>query len=89
MKPLKQKGMSYSGQQKMNQSPVSIELGVFNNSSYSFFLTLFFTSVLSFLQATGVVSNLSMCNLSTLLFKLLKSFGMCFNLMSRGNKSAS
>ena len=46
------------------------------NSSYSVFLTkAFFTTLLSFLKSTGVVSNLAMSNLSNLFFKMLKSLG--------------
>ena len=49
------------------------------NSSYSIFLTTFFTTSLSLLTSAGVVSNLPISNLSILLFKLLKLLGIFFN----------
>ena len=43
---------------------------------YSVFLTTsFFTTLLSLLKSTGVVSNFTISNLSTLLFELLKLVG--------------
>ena len=46
----------------------------------SFLTTPFFTTLLSLLKLTGVVSNFPMSNLSTLLFKLFKLLGTFFNL---------
>ena len=49
---------------------------------YSVFLrTSFLTTLLSLLKSVGTGANFSICNLSTLLFKLLKSFGKLFNLV--------
>ena len=50
------------------------------NSSYSVFLTTFFTTLLSLLKSTGVVYNFPISNLSILPFKLLKPLGNFFNL---------
>ena len=51
------------------------------NSSYSVFLKRsFFTTSLSLLKSTEAVPNLPICNLSTLLFKLLKSIGTFFEI---------
>ena len=48
---------------------------------YSVFLTIpFFTTLLSLLKSTGVVSNFPISNLSSLLFKQLKPLGTYFNL---------
>ena len=46
----------------------------------SFSTTSFFTKSLSLLKSTGIGTNLSSSNLSTLLFKLLKLVGTFFNL---------
>ena len=43
-------------------------------------MTSYFTTLLSLLKSTGVVSNLPISNLSTLLFKLPKPLGTFFNL---------
>ena len=49
---------------------------------YSVFLTTsFLPTLLSLLKSTGAGTNLSIYNLSTLLFKLLKLFGKRFNLL--------
>ena len=50
--------------------------------------TSFFTTLPSLLKSTGTGANLSISNLSTLLFKLLKLFGKLFNL-SISNLSTS
>ena len=42
----------------------------------SFLTTSVFTTLLSLLKSTGVVSNFPISNLSTLLFKFLKSVGI-------------
>ena len=48
---------------------------------YTSFLTKsFFTTSLSLLKSTRAGTDLSVCNLSTLLFKLLKLVGTFFNL---------
>ena len=52
------------------------------NSSYSVYLTTFFTASLSLLKTTGAVSNLPISNLSTLLFKLLKPVGTNISIFS-------
>ena len=49
---------------------------------------LFFTTLLSLLKSTGVISNLPVSSLSTLLFKLLTLFGIFFDL-SISNLSTS
>ena len=41
--------------------------------------TLFFTTLLSLLKSTGIVSNFTISNLPTLFFKLLKLVGTFFN----------
>ena len=46
----------------------------------SFSTTSFFTKSLSLLKSTGIGTNLSSSNLSTLLFKSLKLVGTFFNL---------
>ena len=46
----------------------------------SFLTTSFFTTSLSLLKSTGIGTNLSTCNLSTLVFKLLKLVGTFFSL---------
>ena len=46
----------------------------------SFVTTLFFTTSLSLLKATGRGTNLSISNSSTLIFKLLKPLATFFNL---------
>ena len=62
-------------------SIVSISLDFLTNSSYSvFFRTSIFTTALSLLKLTRVISNLSICNLSTLLSKQLKPLNTFFNL---------
>ena len=49
---------------------------------YTYFLaTSLFTTSLSSLKSTGTVTNLSTSNLSTLLYKLLKSLDIFFNLL--------
>ena len=45
----------------------------------SFLTTSFFTTLLSLLKSTGVVSNFPISNLSTLLFKLSKPLGTLLN----------
>ena len=47
----------------------------------SFLTTSFFTTSLSLLKSTGAGSNLSISNLSTLLFELLKPLGTYFYLL--------
>ena len=51
-------------------------------------MTSFFTTLPSLLKSTGTGANLSLSNLSTLLFKLLKLVGTFFNL-SISNLSTS
>ena len=46
----------------------------------SFLTTSFFTTSVSLLKSTGSGTNLSISNLSTLLFKLLKLVGKFFSL---------
>ena len=56
---------------------------------YSVFLTTsFFTTLLSLLKSTGTGASLSISNLPTLLFTLLKLVGKLFNLL-RSNLSTS
>ena len=55
---------------------------------FSFLTTSFFTTLLSLLNSTGVVSNLPISNLSTLLSKLIKLLGI-FLYLSISNLSAS
>ena len=47
-----------------------------------FLTTSFFTTLLSLLKSTGVVSNFAISQLSTLFFKLLKLVGTLFNLLT-------
>ena len=55
------------------KSVVSILFPFPTNLSYTVFLTIsFFTTSLSLLESTGIGANLSMSNLSTLIFKLAK-----------------
>ena len=55
------------------KSLVSILFTLATNLSYTVFLTTsFFTTSLSLLKSTGTGANLSMSNLSTLVFKLAK-----------------
>ena len=68
---------------------VSMALTSLTNSSNSAFLTaLFYTLSLSLLKSTGVVSNLSIPNLSILPFKLFKPADPYSNL-SISNSSTS
>ena len=68
---------------------VLILLTFLTNSSYLVLLTTsFFPTLLSLLKSTGVVSNLPISYLSTLLFKLLKPLGTYLNL-SISNLSTS
>ena len=57
-----------------------ILLTFLTNSLYSVFLqTSFFTTLISLLKSTRGDSNFPISTLSTLLFKLLKLFGVFFN----------
>ena len=68
---------------------VLILVTFFTNSSYSVVLTTsIFTTLLSLIKSTGIVSNLPIHNLSTLLSELLKPLGAFFNL-STSNLSTS
>ena len=46
---------------------------------FSFLLISFFTSIISLLKSTGVLSNFPVSNLSTLTFKMLKALINWFN----------
>ena len=62
-----------------------VKLGILSSilfilALYTSFLTAsFFTTLLSLLKSTGIVSNFPLFNLSTLFFKLFKLLGKFFN----------
>ena len=61
----------------------SVALTFLTNSSYTVFLTTsLFTTSLSLLKSTGVVSHLPISNLCTLLFKLLKPLDTFFKFIN-------